>query len=225
MSQGRTLWEMLLDAFSGPPENEVYNPLKAKVGSAATINLVEWKDDNFFLMEIHEYRRQMDRREYAFVDYALEARQIKGDPKKVRLRLLPVDDTTVVAGMTHHALLLQLYDEMEYNEGLHQVVNDDTKKFQVLQDGTVQEEYWRINDVTSSYKAAVTVLDDENHDKKITRDEIEHHRVEYWDYWRDTVDEVGVKVRQYLFVEMNAGNGWFQIWRGSEIDAAKVMMF
>ena len=37
-----------------PTELTVYNPLKAKVGSAATINTIEWRDFNFFITEIRE---------------------------------------------------------------------------------------------------------------------------------------------------------------------------
>ena len=105
--------------------------------------------------------------------------------------------------MTHNALVLRLYDEMAYNEDLHKVVTDDTKKFQVLENGQVTEEFFRINDVLGSYKTQVTVVQDLNHDKQADKDEVTREEIEYWDYWREIKDEAGQPFNEFLFVEMN----------------------
>ncbi len=224
MAKGRTLWEMLLDSLKGPVEFEYYNPLRVRIGTAVTIDQIEWRELNFFVLSIHEYKRTLEGQDFRFVDYALLARPLGGDKVLVRLRLNPVDDPEQAAGLTHHVLLLKLDDDMPYNEDLHKVVNDDTRKFQVLEDGQVQAEYWRINDVATSYKAEVTIVKDVNQDKHVDRNEVEKRQFEYWDYWREIKDEAGQPQREFLFVEMDAGNGWFQIWKGSEIDAKRVMV-
>lgn len=225
MAKGKTLWEMLVEKLSGPVEQTVHNPLKAKIGSAVTVNELDWRDFNFFVREIREYRRTIGGKPFVFVDYVLLARPLGGDDVLARLRLNPVDDPDRHGGLTHHALLLRLCDELAYSEELHRVVTDSTKKFQVLQDGQLQEEYYRINDVADSYKAQVSVVKDANRDKKVERDEVEKLRLEYWDYWRETKDPAGLAVRQYLFVEMDADNGWFEIWRGHEIAPEQVLVF
>src|SRR5690349_12732606 len=134
MTRGRTLWEMLLDKLQRPAEFRYYNPLHARVGTAVTLDEVEWRDLNFFVVSIHEYKRTIGGQQFLFVDYVLVARPLGRDKVLVRLRLLPVDDPDQAAGLTHHVLLLQLDDDLPYDEGLHKVVNDGTKKFQVLQD-------------------------------------------------------------------------------------------
>jgi hypothetical protein len=225
MAKGRTLWEMLLDKLKGPVEFQYYNPLHARIGSAVTLDEVEWRDLNFFVLSIQEYNRTIGGKEFRFVDYTLVARPLGGDKVLVRLRLMPVDDPDQVAGVAHHVLLLRLDDDMPYNEGLHQIVKDNAKKFQVREDDKVQAEYVRINDVSTPYKAEVTVVRDVNLDKRVTRDEIEKRRVEYWDYWRELKDEAGQPRREFLFVEMDGENGWFQIWKGSEIDPQRVMIY
>lgn len=225
MTKGRTLWEMLLDKIQGPAEFRYYNPLRARIGSAVTLDDVERRDLNFFVQSIHEYKRSIGGQEFRFVDYVLVARLLGGDKILVRLRLMPVDDPDQVAGVAHHVLLLQLDDDLPYDEGLHKVVNDGTKKFQVLEDSEVQAEYVRINDVGTPYQADVTIVRDVNLDKHVTRDEIEKRRVEYWDYWREVKDEAGQPQREFLFVEMDGENGWFQIWKGSEIDPKRVIMY
>lgn len=225
MAKGRTLWEMLLDKLKGPVEFQYYNPLRARIGSAVTLDEVEWRDLNFFVLSIHEYKRTIGGQEFRFVDYALMARPLGGEKVLVRLRLMPVDDPDQAAGVTHHVLLLQLDDDLPYDAGLHKVVNDGTKKFQVREDGKVQAEYGRINDVTTPYQAAVTIVRDVNLDKHVTRDEIEKRRLEYWDYWREVKDEAGQSRREFLFVEMDGENGWFQIWKGSEIDPKQVVVY
>src|SRR5262249_2305515 len=101
-------------------------------------------------------------------------------------------------------------------------VRDTTKKFQVLQDGQVTAEYWRINDVGDSYKAQMTIIRDADQDRQASSDEVEEHQIEYWDYWRETPDVGGQPYTEYLFVEMDADSGWFRAWRGREIDGQRV---
>jgi hypothetical protein len=225
MAKGRTLWEMLLDKLKGPLEFQYYNPLRARIGSAVTLDEMAWRDLNFFVLSITEYKRTIGPQEFRFVDYTLVARPLGGDKVVVRLRLMPVDDPEQAAGVTHHVLLLQLEDDLPYDKGLHQVVNDDTMRFQVREDDKVQAEYTRLNDVRSPYKAELAIVRDVNLDKHVTRDEIEKRHVEYWDYWREVPDEAGQPRREFLFVEMDGENGWFQIWKGSEIDPRRVMVY
>ena len=56
------------------------------------------------------------------------------------------------------------------------------------------------------------------------RNEVEKRHCEYWDYWRDVKDEAGQSRCEFLFVEMDAENGWFQIWKGNEIDPKRVVV-
>ena len=224
MAKGKTLWEMLTEKFSGPVEFKFYNPLKARIGNSVTIDTLELRDYNFFLREIREYQRSIGGQEFLFSDYVLLARPLQGDDIWVRLRLNPVDDAKRVAGLTHHILLLQLCEEMAYNEDFYGVVTDTTGKFQVLQEGQVTEEYWRIHDVTSAYKARVSVVQDVNNDNKVEMDEVGKQDLEYWDYWREIKDEAGQPVTEFLFIEMDGNNGWFQLWKGREFDPERVLV-
>ena len=224
MARGKTLWEMLMEKLSGPVEFQFYNPLRARIGHAVTIEEVELRDYNFFLREIREYKRTIGGQAFSFADYVLLARPLGGGDVLWRLRLNPVDDPDRHGGLTHHTLLLEMYDEMAYDQGLHQVVQDDTKRFQVIEDGQVTEEYWRINDVTGSYKAQVAVIADVNRDNKVEMSEVQRLQLEYWDYWREVKDEGGTAVTEYLFIEIDTSNGWFQLWKGREIDPQRVLV-
>jgi len=223
-TRGRTLWEMLLDRFQGPLELRSYNPLKARIGSSLMFNILDMKEYNFFVKEIREYQRTLGGRQFSFVDYVLMAKPLGADEVWVRLRLVPIEGAQA-PDLTHHALVLRLYDEFAHDEAFYKVVTDTTRKFEVREDGRVTEEYGRINDVTDPYEAQVTLIKDLNNDGTIERDEVQTTRVQYWDYWREVKDEAGQPVHQYLFVEMDAETGWFQIWRGAEIDAQKVVVF
>jgi hypothetical protein len=217
---------MLTDKLRGPVEMRYYNPLRARVGSAVMINDVELKEHNFFVKEVRAYRRQVSGQEFPFADYVLLSRPLGGVDLWVRVRVIPLGsaDADPGSGLTHHVLLLRMYDECAYNEELHKVVTDTTRLFQVIEDGKVTEEYRRVNDVTGSYQAEVAVIHDTDNDGRVDSDEVETQRLEYWDYAREVKDEAGQAVRQYLFVEMNAGNGWFQLWRGQDLDAQQVFV-
>lgn len=224
MPRGKTLWEMLAGWVRGPVELSYHNPLRAKVGSSVSINEPDLKDYNFFVREMREYTRTIDGRPFVFVDYALLARPLGGEDVWVRLRLVPLAEPDPAGGLTHHALLLRLYDEFAYDEAFYAVVTDTTRKFEVSEGGEVTEEYWRVNDVAEPYRAQVAVIRDTNSDGTVTPDEVEQVKLEYWDYWRE-IDAPGGPVREYLFVEIDRGNGWTQIWRGGEADLQGVMVF
>jgi hypothetical protein len=215
---------MLMAHVQGPVEFRYYNPLHARVGTSVMLNEIDWKDFNFFIREIREYKRTIGGKEFLFADYVLLARPLNKDDVWVRLRLLPVTTPDPAGGLTHDALLLRLDDEMAYDENFHKVVTDTTKKFQVLQDGQVTEEYYRVGDVTEPYRARVTVIKDTNSDSRVDPDEVETVSVEYWDYGREVKDEAGQPRREYLFVEMDAKSGWFQIWKGAEVDPQRVVV-
>lgn len=225
MAEGRTLWEMLTARVQGPVEFQYYNPLHARVGTSVLIDEIEWKQHTFFVQEIREYKRTIGGQEFRFVDYVLLARVPGAEDVRMRLRLNPVDDPVKAGGLTHDALLLRLDDEMAYDDGMYQVVNDTTRRFQVMENGQVTEEYERLHGVTGPYQAVVTVLKDANQDSRVDPDEVSKLRLEYWDYVREVPNEAGQPVRQYLFVEMDAETGWFQLWRGREQNPERVQVF
>jgi hypothetical protein len=224
MAKGKTLWEMLLEKVHGPVEFDYYNPLKAKIGSFVTIDELDLHDLDFRVQEIREYRRTIGGKEFLFADYVLLARPMGKDEVLARLRLNPVEDPDRAAGQTHNALLLRLDDEMAYSKDFHQVLTDDTGKFQVLDDGQVTAEYWRINEVHKPYKARVAIIKDTDHNKKVEKSEVEKVELEYWDYARQIQTPGGQPAVEYLFIEMDKETGWFQIWRGQEIDMQRAFV-
>jgi hypothetical protein len=71
---------------------------------------------------------------------------------------------------------------MTYNEDLHAVVTDKTKKFEIIENDKVVAEYWRINDVVKPYKAKIAVIKDVDKDGHVVIKEVERRGVEYWDF-------------------------------------------
>lgn len=221
--KGKTLWEMLLEKFEGPLELKYYNPLKAKIGTFITFDEIDYQDVQFRVQEIVEYKRKIGRQEFLSVDYQLLGRPLGKDDIEARLRLVPVEYPDRSGGQTHTALLLHLDDEMDYSEDFHGVVTSDTGEFEVHEEGGETTTFYRINDLRQPYHARVTVLRDLDGDQKAERNEVDQRELDYWDYYRQLPGE-GPPRLEFLFVEMDRETGWFQIWRGGEIDLQRAFV-
>lgn len=208
-------------------ESKIYNPIGAKVGGSITIDSLDYRGQNFFVKEIREYSASMGGKTHRFVDYVLLSRPLGKPDNWVRLRLVP--DRHADSRLTHKAMVLSLYDEFEYNEDFKKgVLEDDTKKFVIDDDKSdndptndTHDEYWRVADVGISYNAKYVSMADEDNSGKVTQDELTRGEIEFWDYSRNT-DIDGVELEQYIFVEMDAKTGWFQLWQGTQVSPENV---
>jgi hypothetical protein len=224
MAGGRTLWRMLLDKFSRPKEYKVYNPLRARVGFGVQIDDPDWREFDFSLIELHQYKRIIGGKVFVFSDYVIQAKPLNKEEVTIRLRLNPISPPARGGGVSHTVLLLEIVESLGYDEGLHNAVRENTGMFQVLDDGVVTEEYYRLNDLKTPYLAHVKSLEDIDRNRRITYDEVKERDVEYWDYWREVKDEADQPIIQYLFVEMDKKDGWFEIFQGEELDPKKVVI-
>lgn len=226
MTKGRTLWEMWCDWISGPTEMRYFNPLRAKVGASVTLDVLDYRDGLYTVSEIREYTRAIGQQTFKFVDYVLLARLTGDKPRYIRLRVLPGETAlTNVAVNQCQALLLELDDEMGWDQGgeeLHQVVTDTTGRFAIHQDDVLVAEYWRVNDVLAPYDAQVAVLSDVNEDGSVTNNEVRAERIQYWDYWRETLDEANQTLLEFVIVELDQESGWTRIWNGISIEPTRV---
>lgn len=141
------------------------------------------------------------------VDYVLN-----GDPgsPQIRLRFLRSENAKL------RPLVLTLYDSLAYNEGLLAVVRDDTAKL-IIHDDTnpaniAGDIFWRIYDVKDSHISSVNIR---------SRIGVTDATIEYWSYSRLT-DIEGVETEEFIFVEMNKADGWFEIWRGIEVATDRI---
>jgi hypothetical protein len=200
-------------------EDKIYNPIGCKVGGVVKIDSLDFRDYRFTVKEIVEYSIEVGKK-HVMTDYVLLARPIGKNDFVCRLRVVP--DPTSHSKFTHRALILSLYDELAYDEDLHNVVLDDTKKFVIDDDkddddasNDEHSEFWRVNDVGVSYNATL---------KTLKEDGFSGSAIDFWDYSRMT-DLDGVEMEEFVFVEMDKCNGWFQIWRGTEVSPERIEVF
>jgi len=145
------------------------------------------------------------------LDYVL-VRNPPGTPP-LRFRVMPSEN----GNSTPRTLVMSMYDDLPFNEGLLAVVRDDTKKFVIDDLGEmknhVHDEFWRVNDVGGSHISRVIVRSDDGKSDEGT--------VEFCDFSL-LIDVDGVETEEFIFVEMNKATGWFQIWRGVEVASEKI---
>ncbi len=227
MKMGRTLFQIMRDRVGSPAELRVYNPLKLKINDQVLIDAIDLRNFNYKVSSIRENNRIIDGRKFQSVDYQLNGiGNLAGSTErnKVRLRLNPMDMPDPISGLTHNVIALSLYYECGFKEakdqGLMNAVNASTGEFEIDWNG--KRKYWRINDVMSPYTTSVRVLEDMDGNGIVDSDEIREQGVEYWDYHTELLNEANQKYIEFLFVEKSKSDGWFQIWKGSEINSEKV---
>lgn len=210
-------------------ESKIYNPIGCKVGGVVKVDSLDFRDYRFGVTEIEQYTVTVNGKKHRMVDYSLLARPIGQPDYECILRIVP--DSNSRSACSHRAILMSLYDSMEFNEGLLEVVKSDEKKFVIDDDKCDDDEtndehfeYWRVNDVGMSYIANVTNLADADGDGKVDENEVTKRQVEFWDYSRLT-DMDGVEVEEFVFVEMNKETGWIDIWRGTEVNPERIEVF
>lgn len=217
--QGKTLWEMLKDRLKKSDSAiPFYNPLDYRTGSLISLakGHPEFAAYDFTITEILEFTRRINGQEFKFTDYVLAGTNTKtfdrDENLTLRLRVVPNQ-----AG-AHDALLLRLYDEFAFDEAFLEVVRDTTGLFEISDDdSSATYQYSRINNVRNSYEAAVMKITGTVEDGKASPKKVAPMKLEYWDYWRDAAVADGPATKkQFLFVELNADSGWFQIWLGEE---------
>lgn len=238
--KGRTLFQILLGKNKRdlrPLELQYHNPLGAKVGNCVSFNHEEGiAGVNFFVEKIAVYETRVHGKKFYHTDYLLRGQTLDMDhPIRLRLRLMPDDSATNQLGCK--VLVMYLYHEQGWDEGLFEVLNDPMGEFHVNQDddGNDLEEpwkYWRIEDVKDPYHARVTLLSDTDGDGTVEDEELERLQVTYWDFARDTYDEQEVQFTEYLTIELDetvvvgedGPSRYFTFFRGTEVDPEQIMV-
>ena len=169
--------------------------LQLKEGNFWKYNDIDYEDYIFVVKSVNTQHRKIEGKDFFFTDYDSISSPVGKDESKRRLRVL--DDFSV-------ALLWQ-FDEFAYAKEFENVIRDPAGIFYV-EDKEQKEEFRRITkNITSPYEV------------------IGASNFSMWDYWRE-IKVDGVKQTELLYVEMNKENGWFQLWRGIQINQNRIQV-
>ena len=203
------------DVFERVRADYVEKPDDSKLVESAINGMLAGLDPHSSYMDPKSFRDMQVQTRGEFGGLGIEVTMEDGLVKVVA----PIDETPAAkAGVMANDIITHLDNEAVQGLTLNQAVDKmrgpvNTKiKLTIMRKG-------------ADKPIEVTIVRDVNLDKRVTRDEIEKRRVEYWDYWREVKDEAGQPRREFLFVEMDGENGWFQIWKGMEIDPKRVMIY
>jgi len=213
----KTAWEILKDKLSGkapqPASRPFYNPTGARVGEPRLIDIegAQLAGYSWTVSALVEYSRQINGAAFKFSDCILTGFNpaASGEAAKIEARLRSFPSAN---GGVDQAFL-QLEDEFEFSQDFLGVVNDDTGKFEISGDGQETAAFFRVNGARGSYPASTLRVSAQAADGAAAPDGFTEGRIEYWDYWREPADG-GLK--EFVFIEKNEADGWFQIWRGKE---------
>ena len=221
-----TLWEMLTkkktEEEETPLELQFQNPLQLRIGATVKLDVLDGDEDlsglNFEVRQIREVKRTIEGQTFYFADYDLLGRALTGGGEvRKRLRLIPLEDPE--AEQTHSVLLLNLLDEFGYDQPFEEGLAYDRNNGEFREGDAM---YWRPDGIKEPWEAETAYIRDADSDGKVEEDEIKIGGLRYWDFGRDTEDEAGNTVTEWYLVEMDTGNGYFEIWIGTEINPVRV---
>lgn len=202
-----TIWQMLMNFRKKPEEMSVHNPLKLLIGSRILIDTVDLANDICKIVSIREINTKINNKNNKFTDYELKLSNNENS-------LLRVSENE----NGNHFILLKKLDSFPYNKEYHEGLKFENNNGEAMEGDAT---YWRIDDCQSEWIASVAYLKDINKDGKIQSEEIDKSNLTYWDFYRQTENEVGTEYIEYYFVEMDE-YGVFTIWIGSEIDQTRI---
>lgn len=226
----RTLWDRFKERVAGPVENEHYNPAGFKIHGRVVLDILDYRDHNWAVEHLIAYTYRSGRVDLRHTDYVLHETAQNG--RTIRLRAIPQPQAR--GNEPNYALvLLGLYHEQAYDPGLETTLKDTdrTGVFECFTDGKLDATYHRIGGAKGPYSCRTVTVNDLDGNGRAERDEQENGHAQYYDFWRDTKDEGGTPLKEYLFAEIRAGkehgrdvgDGWITIWTGPTLDLAHIV--
>lgn len=194
-------------------EDQHWNPMKWIINTRVNISLEQYYGQDFLVKEVRENTEIIDDQKSVFTDYMLVNGPCGDSQLHLRLRAMPLiekkDDRDFCL------ILMELADEQEFDEDLMASLKDSESDFLIIQkDDEESVQYDRLP--SGSWEPHIVSLKsmfDKDGDGRVKQDEVGQEKIQYWAYSREAGETV-----EYLFVELNVTNGWFQTWKGIELD-------
>lgn len=226
----RSLWERMTSQNKSVPESPLEDryekPAKIRVGGVMAVNTIDYSSLVFTVQDLWQWTRTIGGKKRIITDYRIRAVPHDGEAVELLIRIIPRENPDAVNKFTHHFVVLRKFFECGWQdeperEGILQAVNDPAGELVWQRDTPDEARFWRIH-TKSPYECKVAVLRDENGDGKVDESEVDHRRYRLWDFHRETLDEAGQKMVEYLFVHQDQSAGDFEAWRGEEVDPSRI---
>jgi len=218
-----TLWQKLtkrkVTEEVKPMELRFYNPLDLRINSSVKVNTIDIRSLPFYVQAIREVKSQLDGHTAKIAEYDLIARPVGEPAIKKRIRLVPRPDPDSL--LTHNIVLLDIIDDFEFDENFNNDMEGNTGElYWPNPDTGTDDQFWRVDDVKTAWKSKTAYLFDEDNSGVVDENEVKYRELTFWDFWRSTKED-DRDVLEFVIISRNE-NGWFQIWRGKEIDANRI---
>jgi hypothetical protein len=228
MARGRTIFEILTGQAKDPPARGPYNPLGARAGQHAQLDVLDYRDELWAVGAVWSWDASVGRAVHHMADYVLDA-----DGRKCLLRCVP---RVGVAGPPVSVLLMtQLWPEGDGPAGWSddvratlEALNDEKGELYRYRDTPDEERYWRVG---GAVPLGARVLVDDM--PGVTP--VNWMPYTFWDYHRVTKDEGGADVTEYLYGQLSGtfksptrvegGDKTLVLYRGVEIDPKRVTIY
>lgn len=181
-------------------ESAIKNMLGLKLGQHITIDVLDYRDQDYSVRSIEEHCREIGYEQFYSNDYVLT----DGDGIYLKLRIDSDFSTTKTCQLCH------LYDQFAFDDdGFLRVIDEALESSFNLddEDGGVQ---FLPGDLKTPACVQIT---DEKWNKK---------RINVWTFKRIAKDEADQTFVETLFIEQDDDTGWFELWRSVDISSDRI---
>lgn len=205
-------------------EETIPNPLQVRVGDTVTVDVMDHRDDRYEVRSIHRVERRG--LSQPMIDYVVQKFGESDSLDTTLLRSVPRRTAFDRDKIQWQFLFLEPFFvctwDNEAREEILKSATDVSGEFIIDAGQPSERTFWRVDDKKNPIVTTSEAYRDIDGNGVVESHEISRSKGKYWEFSRESFDEIGQKFVQYLYIDVD-GDGIVYLRIGREIPAERIL--